>query len=160
MRAPLPYLLVPCLLPVACLLLLGLLGGCSMQRSVTIDSDPTGAAIWVNGVKQPGTTPVTIPFSHYGRFDVRVEKPGYQSVASDVMVATQIDGYPIIDLPFDVIGGKRSFRRIVKMEPLGLAADAQGLKDAIGRARDLRERTHREVVEPDTPGRQAPELLK
>ena len=37
-------------------------------------------------------------------------------------MATQIDGYPLVDLPFEVFGGKRTFRRVVPMTPLRQAA--------------------------------------
>ena len=35
----------------------------------------------------PNPTPVVVPFTHYGRFDVRVEKVGYESVARELNVA-------------------------------------------------------------------------
>ena len=148
-------------LPLLLLLLaMPVLAGCAMKRSVTIDSTPSGADIWVNGEKQATTTPVTVPFSQYGYWDVRLEKKGYLSVATQVRVASQIDGYPVVDLPFEVIGGTKRFRRVIPMEPLP-TGDHQPRVDAVmDRARAFRKRTHEEVGEPETPGRQAPEFVR
>ena len=136
------------------------LAGCAMQRSVTIDSVPSGATIWVNGEKQATTTPVTVPFSQYGYWDVRVEKQGYESLSTQVRVASQIDGYPVVDLPFEVLGGTKRFRRVVTLEPLPTGGHEQRVDDIMGRANAFRARTHEEVGEPETPGRQAPEFVK
>lgn len=137
-----------------------LLGGCAMKRSLTIDSNPTGAQVWVNGEKQAGTTPVTVPFSQYGYWDVRLEKRGYQSVATQVRVASQIDGYPVVDLPFEVLGGRRHFRRVIPMEPLPTGNEEARVQQILRDAKALREETHRAVQEPETPGRSAPEFVK
>ncbi|MDA1195148.1 MAG: PEGA domain-containing protein [Planctomycetota bacterium] len=146
----------------ACTLLAGSLlwAGCAMKRTVTIDSNPTGAAVWVNGARQPSATPVTVPFSQYGRFDVRLEKPGYQSVATEVHIASQIDGYPFVDLPFEVLGGSRHFTRVIPMQPLPNVSSQAEFDAILGDARTLRDRARIEVGEPGTPGRQAPEFLR
>lgn len=142
------------------LLLAPALAGCAMQRSVTIDSDPSGAVVWVNGQRQPGTTPVTVPFSQYGYWDVRLEKEGYASVATRIAVASQIDGYPVVDLPFEVLGGARRFRRVIPMTPLATGDVEERVERILRDANALREETHRAVQEPGTPDRQAPEFLR
>lgn len=142
------------------LLAAALCTGCAMQRRVTIDSAPSGAEIWVNGEKQPGTTPVTIAFPQYGYWDVRLEKRGYESVATQVRVASQIDGYPIVDLPYEVFGGTRNFRRVVPMKPLETGNVEQRVEKIMQSARDLRRETHEAVAEPGTPDRQAPEFVR
>ena len=154
---PRPSRLLPLLLAALAVLLLG---GCAMKRSVTIDSEPSGAEIWVNGEKQATTTPVTVPFSQYGYWDVRLEKKGYQSLATQVRVASQIDGYPVVDLPFEVLGGTRRFRRVVRMEPLPVGDEEARAARILEDARRLRDETHKAVAEPDTPGRQAPEFIR
>lgn len=137
-----------------------LLAGCAMKRSITIDSNPTGAEIWVNGEKQATTTPVTVPFSQYGYWDVRLEKAGYQSIDTQVRVASQIDGYPVVDLPFEIVGGTKRFRRTIDMQPLPVGNEETRVQDILRDARALRDETHRAVQEPETPGRQAPEFVK
>lgn len=136
------------------------LGACAMKRSVTIDSVPSGATIWVNGEQQARTTPVTVPFSQYGYWDVRLEKQGYQSLSTQVRVASQIDGYPVVDLPFEILGGTRSFRRVLEMEPLPTGDHQRRVGDIMERANAFRDRTHEAVGEPETPGRQAPEFVR
>lgn len=151
---------MPRLFPLLILLVAPLLAGCAMKRSITIDSNPTGAAIWVNGERQPGTTPVTVPFSQYGYWDVRLEKEGYQSIETQVRVRSQIDGYPVVDLPFEIIGGTKRFRRVVPMTPLPGGDQRARAQQILQDARALREETHRAAAEPETPGRQAPEFVK
>ncbi len=60
---------------IAVLVLAGLLGGC-VERTVTITSEPAGALVHLND-QSVGRTPVTVPFTFYGVYDVRLEKEGY-----------------------------------------------------------------------------------
>lgn len=137
-----------------------LLVGCSTQRTLTIASEPPGARIWVNGELQRGVTPVEVPFTHYGRFDVRLEKDGYRSVAAELVVPTELDGYPLIDLPLEMANPSRRFSRVVRMEPLQAAPTEADVQRVLSEARTLKERAQREVIEPGTPGRQAPGILR
>ncbi len=50
--------------------------GC-VQRTVTVTSEPTGALVWLND-REVGRTPVTVPFTFYGTYDVRLERDGYE----------------------------------------------------------------------------------
>ncbi len=138
----------------------GLLVGCSTQRTLQIDSEPSGARIWVNGELQQGVTPVDVAFVHYGRFDVRLEKDGYESVATELHVATEIDGYPIIDLPLEMLRAQRSYRRVVALRPSPPSPTEADVQAVLARAKALKERTRVEVIEPGTPGRAAPGLLQ
>ena len=140
---------------------LALGSGCAMQRTLEIDTQPSSARIWVNGALQPTTTPVVVPFTQYGRFDVRVEKEGYRSVATELHIPSQLDGYPLVDLPFEVLGGRRHIRRVVPLEPLAAQATAAEVEATRRRAEAFRERARREAAEPGTPTRQAPpEILR
>lgn len=144
----------------ACLLAAVLITGCSTQRTLEIASEPPGARIWVNGVLQRGVTPVRVPFTHYGRFDVRLEKDGYESVAVELHVPTQLDGYPVIDLPLEALTPRREFREVVRMRRIKAHPTEADVHAVLREAGVLRDRTRREVAEPDTPGRQAPEVLR
>jgi hypothetical protein len=44
--------------------------GC-VERKITINSDPSGALVYLNDV-EIGRTPVTVPFQWYGDYDVRL----------------------------------------------------------------------------------------
>ena len=140
------------------LLVLGLLvvGGCSTKRTLTISSTPAGADLWVAGEKR-GQTPVRIPFVHYGDVEVRVEKPGYETIAAVVHVPTQIDGYPLIDLPFEFTVRNRAFFWHATLEPLTREPTEQEVEGVLQRASTFRERTLREATpEAIRRGSQAP----
>ena len=47
------------------------LTGC-VERTITITSDPQGALVHLND-EEIGRTPVTVPFTFYGTYDVRLE---------------------------------------------------------------------------------------
>lgn len=71
--------MVPPRRPLLLLLALLALGGC-VQRTVTIRSDPPGALVYLND-QEVGRTPVTVPFTFYGKYDVRLEQDGYQTLS-------------------------------------------------------------------------------
>src|SRR5688572_16596719 len=50
-----------------------------IQRTISIDSDPQGAVVYLND-EEVGRTPVTVPFTFYGTYDVRLEKPQYATM--------------------------------------------------------------------------------
>ncbi len=52
--------------------------GC-VERTLVIESDPSGAEVRLNGVRV-GRTPVRVPFRHYGIYDVEVRHDGFEPV--------------------------------------------------------------------------------
>jgi len=54
------------------------LTGC-VRRVIDITSDPPGARVWVND-RDAGRTPCSIEFTHYGRYDVRLRREGFEPV--------------------------------------------------------------------------------
>lgn len=62
-------------LPCACVFALA---GC-VERRISITSEPPGALVWVNDV-EVGRTPAETNFKHYGKYDVRLELDGYDTV--------------------------------------------------------------------------------
>ena len=50
--------------------------GC-VRRTITITTEPPGALVWLND-REIGRSPVDIDFEHYGTYDVRLERPGYE----------------------------------------------------------------------------------
>ena len=66
---------------VVLLLLGGLLSGCVMSTTVTIDSDPRGAEVYVDN-RKIGQTPVTTRMSNgiWEDPSIRLEKEGYSAV--------------------------------------------------------------------------------
>ncbi len=52
--------------------------GC-VERTLNITSEPEGALVYLND-EEVGRTPVSIPFTFYGTYDVRLEHEGYQAL--------------------------------------------------------------------------------
>lgn len=52
--------------------------GC-VERTITVDSSPSGALVYLNEV-EIGRTPTTVPFTFYGKYSVRLEKSGYATL--------------------------------------------------------------------------------
>lgn len=50
--------------------------GC-VERTITITSEPAGALVYLND-REIGRTPVDVEFVHYGTYDVRLVKDGYE----------------------------------------------------------------------------------
>jgi len=88
----------------------GLAGGC-IERTLVVDSVPAGAHVFVNG-KDRGTTPVSIPYTHEGRFEIRLEKEGYESRAEEIETRSRIDAIPGPDLVLENMPGPN--RRVVR----------------------------------------------
>jgi hypothetical protein len=61
----------PLLVTIACLLSVG-----CIQRTISITSEPSGALVYLND-EEVGRTPVVVPFTFYGVYDVRMEADGY-----------------------------------------------------------------------------------
>ena len=117
--------------------------GCSTKRELYITSEPRGARVWVNG-EDKGRTPVAIPFVYYGTFGIRLEKKGYEAWAGEVRVPERIDGYPVIDLPFELTRRHRGFHWRGVLQPTPQASD-EALQELVQEASAFRERTLREA---------------
>lgn len=132
--------------------LLAVLGGCrSPTKTLILDSEPSGATVWINGERQASVTPVRVPFEWYGAIEVRLEKSGYESVAQDVEIPTEIDGYPIIDLALLPFAKDKTYRRTLRMAPIGTRPVAGAIDRVRQRSEAFRARALREKVEPGTP---------
>src|SRR5262245_38992736 len=55
-----------------------LLAGC-VRRTMTIESDPPGALVYMNN-QEVGRTPVTREFIWYGFYDVQLRRDGYKTL--------------------------------------------------------------------------------
>ncbi len=75
--------------------------GC-IQRTITVTSEPSGALVYLND-EEVGRTPVTVPFTFYGMYDVRLEKDGYQTQNDAREAEAPIYEWPGIDLFFELL---------------------------------------------------------
>ncbi len=115
-----------------------LLAGC-VERTITVRTDPPGALVSVNDVEQ-GRSPVTFPFTWYGKYRVLVEHPQYETLETTKNVFAPIYQWPVIDfvaeilLPFKFHDHHDWSFTLVKRQPI----DTEQLID---RAQDLRTKT-------------------
>jgi hypothetical protein len=71
-------------------------GGC-VDREMTITTNPPGARVFVSDV-EVGTTPVTIPFTWYGDYDIQIRRDGYSTLKTHAMIGMPVYEIPPIDL--------------------------------------------------------------
>jgi len=72
------------------------LAGC-VEREMTITSEPEGALVYVSDL-EVGRTPVTIPFTWYGDYDVIVRLDGYETLKTNATLSPPWYEVPPIDL--------------------------------------------------------------
>jgi hypothetical protein len=79
-------------------ILLGLLvlTGC-VERLITVRTQPPGAVVWLNGA-EAGMTPVTVPFTWYGNYEVVIRKDGYQTIKTARRADAPFYEWPPLDL--------------------------------------------------------------
>lgn len=70
--------------------------GC-IERTVTINTEPQGATVFLND-EEVGQSPVRIPFTWYGDYDVIARKKGYKTVHTNRRVNAPWYQWPGIDL--------------------------------------------------------------
>jgi hypothetical protein len=86
--------------PAALLLLLplALATGCvGVRRELTVESEPAGALVYING-EEVGRTPLVHPFLYYGTMDVKLRKDGYETLEDAPRVWAPFWQVPPLDL--------------------------------------------------------------
>jgi len=71
-------------------------GGC-IERTVTVNTEPQGATVFLND-QEVGQSPVTVPFTWYGDYDVIVRKNGYKTLRTNHRLHAPWCQLPGIDL--------------------------------------------------------------
>jgi len=84
-----------------------ILCGC-VERKLTIRTEPPGALVVLND-EEIGESPVTVGFSWYGDYCVRISKEGYQTLDTH----QALDGPWYDDFPFDFFAQILNPKRIV-----------------------------------------------
>ena len=75
--------------------------GC-VKRTIVIESDPSGAQVWIN--EHPmGSTPVTYEFITHGRYKFRLEKSGFRERVVRERVMAPIYEWIPLDFIFEVL---------------------------------------------------------
>ena len=73
----------------------GALAGC-VERTVSINTEPQGATVMLND-QDVGRTPVKVPFTWYGDYDIVVRKEGFETVKTNHRIDTPWYQLPGID---------------------------------------------------------------
>lgn len=95
-----------------------LLAGC-VERRISITSEPAGALVHLND-QEVGRTPLTVPFTWYGTYDVRLEADGYQPLWTEAKAKQPLWDLPGPDLIAEAIpDAKSEIKWHFVMEPKG-----------------------------------------
>ncbi len=98
MRTAPKYIVSVIVLILVCVVLAGCGGG--WQRELIIKTEPPEALVVLND-EEIGLSPVTVSFSWYGDYSVRVSKEGYQSLNTHrELKAPWYDGFPFDFIAF------------------------------------------------------------
>lgn len=78
-----------------------------VERTITVTSEPAGALLHLNE-REVGRTPVTVPFTHYGTYDVRLQADGHRPLWTRAEAKTPLWDLPGPDLFAEMIPDARS----------------------------------------------------
>lgn len=70
--------------------------GC-LDRTVTINTEPEGATVYLND-QDVGQSPVRVPFTWYGDYDIVIRKSGYETIRTNHRIDTPWYDLPGIDI--------------------------------------------------------------
>jgi hypothetical protein len=84
-RATLAIVLAAMLLPTGC-----------VRRRLAVRSNPPGALVFVDN-QQIGTTPCSVDFTYYGTREIRLVKPGFETLTVNQPIPTPWYEFPPID---------------------------------------------------------------
>jgi len=118
-----------------------MLGGC-IEREMTITSEPEGSLVFVSDV-EVGRTPLTMPFTWYGDYDVILRHEGCETLKTHAHVNAPWYGLPPADFFASIAPWTIHDRRYLHftMEEARIPTDEQLLENAEA----FRQRTAEEV---------------
>jgi hypothetical protein len=140
-----------------CASILGLLAGCA-ERSLTVNSDPSGALVYLNG-QEIGRTPLKHNFTFYGDYDVVLRKEGYETLKTSRVLKAPIDETPPLDLFRELFGARHRAEWTFTLTPAspaavettGLLDRANQLKGELRSSRYTKAPTTLPTTQPDRP---------
>ena len=109
---------------------------------MTINSEPAGALVYLND-QEVGRTPVSVPFTWYGDYDVILRKEGYRTLKTHARVDAPWYELPPIDFISEVLVPWEIHDHhelpLYRLEPLKPPSPAE----LIQRAREFREQARK-----------------
>jgi hypothetical protein len=124
-----------CLTFAAAFVLLTLLTGC-VQRTISISSEPVGALVYLND-EEVGRTPLVVPFTFYGKYDVRLSKEGYRPLWTSGDAEAPWWEFPGPDLIAELTSQKVNINWHYQLQP----RNDDDPTEVISNANELRDRT-------------------
>jgi len=117
--------------------------GC-VERKFHITSEPAGAVVYISDV-EVGRTPVTVPFTWYGEYDMMLRLDGYATLKPHPNISPPIYEVPPLDLLSALAPWTYHDDRYLHydLKELDLPEDAE----LIGRAREMKQK-NLEPVQP------------
>ena len=106
------------------------LGGC-VEREMKITSEPAGALVYVSD-REVGRTPVSLPFTWYGDYDVLIRMDGYKTLRANADITPPWYEVPPLDLLSHMAPWTYHDRRFLhyKLEKQEQLTDEQLIKQA------------------------------
>ena len=111
-----------------------------VQRDLTVTSEPSGAVVYIHGMsnREIGRTPVTIPFTWYGDYDIQLRLEGHEPLNTHASLTVPWYEIPPIDLMSEMAPWTYHDRRYLHYELV--TAEPTSDADLLQRAAILRER--------------------
>lgn len=110
--------------------------GC-VEQTLSIDSNPPGALVYLND-QEVGRTPLTRDFRWYGDYDIQVRQEGYETLSTHQMLAAPAWNWVPLDLFAYILPLKLKDHKsmsftlkpldLSKDEPAGLVERAESMK--------------------------------
>lgn len=110
-----------------------LAAGCA-QRQLVINSEPSGAIVYLNG-DEVGRTPLKYDFHWYGDYDVAIRKEGYETLKTHRVLKGKLNSYPPFDLLAELFGDVDRREWTFQLVPASPGAIEPGV--LISRAKEL-----------------------
>jgi PEGA domain-containing protein len=112
-----PALLLPLVFACGCI---------GVRRELTIESEPAGAVVYLNG-DEVGRTPLTREFNYYGTADVKLRKDGYETLEDRPRVWAPWWQVPPLDLVTESMSLTDRHRLSYELTPKEVGPDLQEL---------------------------------
>ncbi|MGH7176097.1 MAG: PEGA domain-containing protein [Tepidisphaeraceae bacterium] len=120
-------------------LLLGLsMGGC-VERTMTINTHPQGAIVYLNN-QEFGRTPVTRDFTWYGNYDVEIRKDGYETLKAHASVIAPVWGWPPIDIVAEVMPLRCKDNRTLEFTLVPASTQPADAQEMLHRAEEMQDK--------------------
>ena len=114
------------------ILVAGLLAAGCVEQKMTITSEPSGALVQISDV-EVGRTPVTVPFTWIGDYEIILRLDGYQTLKTHANIKATAYEIPPIDLFAEIIPYKYVDQRYLhfKLDKLVIPENRQLIDRAV-----------------------------